>query len=178
VKLLILDIDETLIHASEQKLNREPEIRTELYFVYKRPYLETFLSFCRENFQVAVWTTAGAEFAQIVVEELFPKNYPIVFLWSRERCTRAYDPEKMEPYYVKNLAKLKRRGYALENIIMVDDTPQKLEKNYGNLVQIKEWLGSNDDRELLRLMSYLKDLKNVVNVRTIEKRSWHKHYEP
>ena len=83
----------------------------------------------------------------------------------------------MKPYYVKNLAKLKRKGYQLEQMIMIDDTPRKLEKNYGNLIRIREWLGEPDDQELLRLMKYLTDPKEVVNIRTVEKRSWHTHYE-
>ena len=83
----------------------------------------------------------------------------------------------MEPYYIKNLSKLKRKGFRLEHIIMVDDTPKKLEKNYGNLVRITEWLGNIRDKELLKLIKYLTDLKEAENVRTIEKRWWQTHYQ-
>ncbi|MEM8673805.1 MAG: NIF family HAD-type phosphatase [Cyanobacteria bacterium P01_G01_bin.67] len=70
----------------------------------------------------------------------------------------------------------KRQGYRLENIVMIDDTPRKLEKNYGNLVRVREWLGSTEDRELLLLMKYLTDLKKFKNIRKIEKRGWQSHY--
>lgn len=83
----------------------------------------------------------------------------------------------MEAYYIKNLKKLKRKGYHLEEIIMVDDTPRKLVKNYGNLVRVTEWLGDMEDNELLLLMQYLSDLKNVKNIRTIEKRGWQNIYK-
>jgi carboxy-terminal domain RNA polymerase II polypeptide A small phosphatase len=36
-KLLILDLDETLIHATSKKLSREPDFIVFDYFVYKRP---------------------------------------------------------------------------------------------------------------------------------------------
>ena len=177
MKLLILDLDETLIHATENSLTYEADLETELYHIYKRPYLDHFLAFCRENFEVGIWTTAGREFANIVIENVFPKNYPLKFLWSFKHCTRMYDPELMESYYIKNLAKLKRMGYRLEHMIMVDDTPKKLERNYGNLVRIKAWLGNPKDRELLRPINYLSDLKKVENVRAIDKRLWENEYE-
>lgn len=178
MKLLILDLDETLIYATEQKLERECDFQTELYHVYKRPHLDTFLAFCAEHFQVGIWTTAGANFADIVAANILREDYPLQFLWSRKRCTRAYDSELTEHYYVKNLAKLKRKGYKLEHVIMVDDTPRKLERNYGNLVQIKEWFGDPRDQELLRLMNYLMNLKEVEDIRTVEKRLWHINYQP
>ena len=82
----------------------------------------------------------------------------------------------MEAYYIKNLKKLKRKKYCLKEIVMVDDTPRKLERNYGNLVRVTEWLRDTNDNELLSLMQYLADLKNVENVRKIEKRGWQNYY--
>ena len=176
MKLLVLDLDETLIHATERPLKRQADFRTEFYYVYQRPFVKEFLEFCREHFLVGVWTTAGQDFARIVIKNTFPKNYPLQFVWSHKRCTRAYDPDLMQPYYIKNLAKLKRRGYRLEQIIMIDDTPKKLERNYGNLVRVTEWLGSSEDKELLILMQYLADLKSVTNIRRIDKRGWQNRY--
>ena len=53
--LLILDIDETLIHASERPLDREPDFGVGPFSVYRRPGLAEFLEFCQSKFQVAVW---------------------------------------------------------------------------------------------------------------------------
>ena len=176
MKLLILDLDETLIHATEETLGREADFTTELYYVYQRPYITDFLKFCSDNFYVGIWTTAGKDFASAVVENIFPPDYPLEFIWSRDRCTRMYDAELMQPYYIKNLAKLKRRGFCLSQIIMVDDTPRKLEKNYGNLVRVREWLGETEDNELLLLIKYLSDLRDFDNIRQIEKRGWKSRY--
>lgn len=112
-----------------------------------------------------------------VVSNIFPTNYPLEFVWSHKRCTRVFDSEFLDYYYVKDLKKLKRHGYSLEKIIMVDDTPRKLERNYSNLIRITEWLGDSSDRELLILIEYLTELKDVENVRKIEKRGWQKNYQ-
>ena len=176
LKLLILDLDETLIHATEEPLTYQADFKTELYLVYKRPFVDKFLEFCFQNFKVGVWTTAGNEFAEEVVQNIFPSDFTLEFLWSHQRCTRVFDSETLEVYYIKNLKKLKRQGYSLEEMIMVDDTPKKLERNYGNLVRVAEWLGEQSDRELLLLIQYLDYLKNIENIREIEKRGWKNRY--
>ena len=81
MKLLILDLDETLIHATENPLARKPDFKTDFYCVYKRPFINNFLEFCRDNFTVGVWTTAGEHFAHDVVNNLFPTDYPLEFIW-------------------------------------------------------------------------------------------------
>ena len=177
-KLLILDLDETLIHASETPLDLgvEHDFETDYHFVYKRPHVDEFLEFCRQEFKVAVWTSAGSKFAQIVYENLFGLEYKLEFLWSRDRCTRYFRPEFFDSEYLKNLKKSKRRGFPLEKTIMVDNTPAKLAKNYGNLVKIEDFKGDQSDRELPYLIEYLKELKQVENVRSVEKRGWRKRY--
>ncbi|MES3020224.1 MAG: NIF family HAD-type phosphatase [Pseudomonadota bacterium] len=74
-----------------------------------------------------------------------------------------------------NLAKVKRRGFKLEHVIMLDDTPAKLSRHY-NLVQIRMFEGDIADRELLLLMRYLADLELHDNIRAVEKRGWRARY--
>jgi TFIIF-interacting CTD phosphatase-like protein len=171
-KLLILDIDETLIHAREEPLNYQWHFETDLYLVYCRPYLADFIDFCREHFQVAIWTTGGEEFAAQIVKNIFPEDYKLEFVWSQDRCTHYFNEELCENGYLKNLYKVKKKGFKLENVIMVDDTPSKLKNNYGNLVPMPEFIGNVNDIELLRLMKYLLDLKKEKNIRKVEKRYW------
>ncbi len=175
-KLVILDIDETLLHASQGGIDRVCDFETELYFVYKRPFVDEFLSFCFANFDVAIWTAAGSEFANDIEREMIRVHGEPEFVWSSERCTPRFDPNAFETIPLKNLQKVKRRGYNLDQVIMVDDTPQKLAKNYGNLVRVNEYLGSVDDTELLALIKYLRYLKHVDNVRKVEKRGWHQSF--
>ena len=175
-KLIILDIDETLIHATENKLEREPDFESELYYVYKRPYVHEFIEFCFAHFSVAVWTTAGDKFADHVVTNLFENDKRLEFVWSRNRCTPIFERELHEHGHLKNLAKVKKKGFPLEHVIMIDDTPSKLRKSYGNLVRVNEFVGDPKDNELLILMKYLKDLKSEENIRKVEKRGWQNKY--
>ena len=176
-KLLILDLDETLIHGATQKLDYEPACIAPWCFLYKRPFAEEFMDFCKEHFNVAIWTTASPEHAEMVLSEICEPDYPFEFIWTSNRCTQARDKVGMDDYgsgyhWVKDLKKIKRLGFKLEQTIMVDDTPSMLERQYGNLVPIKRFKGDLKDRELLHLMEYLNDLKNESNIRKVEKRCW------
>ena len=55
---------------------------------------------------------------------------------------------------------------------MVDDSPEKLERNYGNHVWIRPFEGDPSDGELPRLGRYLEAIRGSENYRALEKRSW------
>lgn len=171
-KLLILDLDETLIHASKVPLTRAHDFVAGPYFVYKRPYLEEFIDFCFRFFKVAVWTSSSQLYAQTIAETLFSQGYSLEFLFARDRCVRRFDPELQSFFYIKDLSKVKKKGYTLEQIIMLDDTPQKLSRHYGNLVRVKEWLGDESDDELKIIQPFLLELNKQSNIRQLEKRNW------
>ena len=175
-KLLVLDLDETLIHAAELQLAHEEDFRVGHYYVYLRPYVEEFVSFALSTFRVGVWTASGEIYAAQVIERLFP-NEGLEFVWSSQRCTLARDWATGAYETIKNLRKLKARGYRLESIIAVDDTPSKYARNYGNLVAVREFVGDRNDNELRLLSRYLQQLATVANVRKVEKRFWHKHVQ-
>lgn len=171
-KLLILDLDETLIYGTEEKSEREADFIVGQYFVYKRPFLDECLEFCFENFDVAVWTSSTKNYAAGIVENIFGSKYRTEFLWARERCTMSFDQEERENFLEKKMSKIRKRGYDLKSVIVVDDSPEKWRSSYGNLVCVKPFFGESDDDELKHLIEYLKRLKNIENVRSVEKRNW------
>jgi TFIIF-interacting CTD phosphatase-like protein len=178
-KLLILDLDETLIYSTETPLARRADFYVKPYHVYKRPDLDTFITTCFDWFNVAVWTSAGSKYATEIVAAIFPDPQALDFVWTSDRCSIVYnyDYDLIDGHYPtyysrKLLKKVKDRGYKLESIIAIDDTPKKWEKSYGNLVRIAPFEGDENDRELKYLSDYLGILKNVNNIRTIEKRYW------
>jgi RNA polymerase II subunit A small phosphatase-like protein len=177
-KLLILDLDETLVFASEQPLARESAFRAGPYHVYKRPHVDTFLATCLDWFEVAVWTSSSPSYAAIVVKELFPQPQNLSFVWAADRCTRTHDTERFEHHWRKNLKKVRRKGYRLESVIVVDDSPEKWEQSYGNLVRVRPFLSDQNDEELLPLLVYLNWLRAAENVRGIEKRRWRSQTMP
>lgn len=172
-KLLILDLDETLIFATETPLKRDADFRVGHYHVYRRPFLSDFLTESMERFTVAVWTSSSPDYAAAVVATIFPDPTRLAFAWAADRCSTRYCPEDGSYYTRKPLIKVCRRlGYARERIIVVDDTPRKWEQSYGNLVSVLPFEGDPSDAELPQLSAYLNHLRNISNVRTIEKRRW------
>ncbi|MDQ4120459.1 MAG: HAD family hydrolase [Acidobacteriota bacterium] len=134
--------------------------------------LETFLEFCFENFEVAVWTTATKPYAEEILRRILKDNQRLQFIWTRERCTLAFDEDEREHFFVKKMYKLRRRGYKPKSVIVVDDSPNVWKTSFGNLVRVSQFEGDENDEELKFLPIYLEKLKDVENVRVIEKRNW------
>ena len=170
-KLLVLDLDETLIHARETPLAHAEDFRALDYFVYRRPQLTPFLATVAQHFELSVWTSSGHVYAQAVVEQVLAP-YPLRFVWSNRRCTLVRDWPGDRQVELKSLAKLKRHGWSLDDIVAVDDTPAKHARNHGNLVAVSEFRGEPADQELQLLALYLPTLAQLPSVRCVEKRNW------
>lgn len=145
--------------------------------MYTRPGLGEFLTSCFRWFHVGVWTSSTEPYARDVVRAIMGER-PLAILWCRDRCTRRFDGEAQMHYWVKDLRKLKRMGFRLEDILIVDDTPQKAERNYGNHIRVSEWQGDETDDELLLLKEFLNTLRTIPSVRTVEKRGWRTTVRP
>jgi len=138
-KLVILDLDETLIFGSKDKLERKEDFKVFDYFVYKRPNLDDFIIKLNKHYQIAIWSSAGEEYVQKVSKYIKPELVEFKFVWSRERAVYqknlndddSYDSDN-HYHYVKPLKKVKKLGYELKNMIIIDDSPHKSKLNYGN----------------------------------------------
>jgi RNA polymerase II subunit A small phosphatase-like protein len=169
--LLVLDLDETLVHASDVPLADPWDARVANYYVYARPGLRTFLETMGAAYTLGVWTSSSAAYADGIVRT-FMEGVALRFVWSARRCTYPQDPYRGTASPVKNLSKLKRLGFRLERIVMLDDTPEKLHRHYGNLVRVRPYFGEPDDDELSRVTAYLLRLATADDVRRLEKRDW------
>ncbi|MEM9195783.1 MAG: HAD family hydrolase [Myxococcota bacterium] len=176
-KLLVLDLDETLVYADVIARGAPGERTVGPYFVVERPGLRPFIERCLEWFAVGIWTASTRDYAGPVVRE-FVDLERLAFLWDRKRCTWHHDIDTREHGYLKDLRKLRRRGYRKEQILVVDDSPRKLKRSYGNLIRIDAFEGDPADRELDALLVYLEALGPVPNVRRIEKRGWRTRIRP
>lgn len=172
--LLILDLDETLIYASESELKKPPDFKIPNYFVYKRPYLDQFFSEISPYYDLAIWSSGSDDYVEEITRNIRPENIDFQFIWGRSRCTYRRNLCLNEYEYEKKLEKVKRKGYSLEKILIIDDTPQKTRANYGNAIYVSEFTGTPQDNELELLSQYLLKIKDTENIRKIEKRFWKK----
>lgn len=172
--LIVFDLDETLIHSANAELSYPANFTFDKYFVYERPLLRSFLHDIATHFPIGVWSAAGETYVQEIVSKIMPETVEPVIVWARNKCSMRRDIINDTYNYEKRLDKLKKKGYRLEQILIIDDSPEKARTNYGNAIYIKEFTGDPDDCELRFLYNYLLTLKNVDNVRTIEKRGWRK----
>ncbi len=92
--LVILDLDETLVHVPDYPLARRADFEVLGHAGYRRPFLDEFLGQLRGRYDVAVWTAAGRDYAQAVVSTIIP--------WWTEQIVPQID------YLTPNLQRLER----------------------------------------------------------------------
>lgn len=170
--LLILDLDETLVHGSEAPLHRPADFTVGPFHIYKRPHVDSFLESTAVHYDLAIWSSASHGYVTHVVRVLGGGVVEWQFVWSRSRCVPRLHPELMEIQFIKDLKKVKRLGHDLDRVLIVDDTRHKVSRNYGNAIYVSPYEGADHDRELHRLAGYVNWLRAEANFRKIEKRGW------
>ena len=132
-KLLVLDLDETLIHANAPEVLCAPaETMVGPYGLLRRPHLHEFLAQAFDWFEVGIWTASSRGYAEQVVDWLGVRPR-LRFLWARERCTPWLDAETMDRVRLKPLQKIVRSlKVDRRKVLFVDDTPEKIRRSYGN----------------------------------------------
>jgi len=182
-KLLVLDMDETLVHSweladmNQYARERSPDIVLKGgYRSFKRPGVEEFLAACFSKFKaVGLWTAGTLPYALELLPHLCELEQ-FAFVWGRERCTYRRDLETQDTYWLKDIGKLRRFGFPKSKILCVDDSPEKFSRSFGNYIYIKPFEGDPEDTELQKLEQFLEELGPVPNVRTIEKRGWQRNF--
>ena len=89
--LLILDLDETLVHTVEidkpQPVGITPDyvVGSCRHQVYRRPFLDQFLTIVGQYYDLAVWSSAGSLYVEPTVELIFADFPAPLFVWSSDR---------------------------------------------------------------------------------------------
>lgn len=150
-----LDIDETLIKTRQYSclMNRPDD--AEFYFacgpfkyaLYKRPFLDEFLTYLHQHYNVFFYTRATQEYAQQIITFL---GYPTTPLFHREDCERIeeilpYEKHKIV-YYKKNLGMIANKlNTELRYIVFIDDVVNEREITPTDIViTIPEYDGEDD----------------------------------
>jgi len=140
-KLIILDLDNTLIYASLYELPAKILFKYSDYLtIYARPHTKEFVQKCRTIADVVVVTTAVRDYAKKVCEHLQIKP---IELFSREDCLILnYKYVKSVPDYYFDL---------YDDIIIFDDSPELWDKKSHEkcrVIGVAPFTGEADDDEL------------------------------
>lgn len=170
-KNIILDLDNTLICSqllSENTgLKNFPYAHIDGYITYARPYLQEFLDYIFEHFNVAVWTAASKGYAQDIVNKfiLIKPNRKLKFIFYSYHCNLS----KNHGRGLKDLSILWSyfglKGFNPTNTLIVDDNTEVKSIQKNGCYHIKAFdvddKNSQRDTELLKLISLLREsLKN------------------
>ena len=149
---LVLDLDETLVHYIEEK---------DRHYVQVRPFAEYFLSEMGKYFELVIFTSAEEEYANIVLEEI-DKNKVITHKLYRRHV------EYSDGFCLKDLNKI---GRDLKKVCIIDNDKNNFKLQMENGIEIKEFLGEQDDNELDLLGDLLMSIieSNLEDIRPVIK---------
>jgi len=154
VKLMILDVDETLIHSCSEWIGRKADFIAADHMIFVRPYAKTFISLALQQYKVAIWTASYGQYTREILSHLFEDVSDIEFIWDRNDCLRSrYDSGN--EYFAKELSKLEQAGWTNDRYLIVDDMPEHIVGSQENIIGIKPYFGSINDAELLALTQQL-----------------------
>ena len=149
---LVLDLDETLVHYIEEK---------DRHYVQVRPFAEYFISEMGKYFELVIFTSAEEEYANIVLEEI-DKNKVITHKLYRRHV------EYNDGLCLKDLDKI---GRDIKRVCIIDNDKNNFKLHVDNGIEIKEFLGEQDDNELDLLGDLLMSIieSNADDIRPINK---------
>ncbi|GLJ15209.1 hypothetical protein SUGI_0248610 [Cryptomeria japonica] len=174
-KTVVLDLDNTLVHASFTPIPQYDFLITVpgmgesddtlTYHVQKRPGVDLLLQRLSEyKYEIIVFTSAEETYADAILNKLeMDNNITIEFRLYKDSCTimeiqsKEDDDEnegkgnvkEQKVVMVKDLARL---GRDLKNVIIVDDDPAGYTFQPENAVSLKAFKGDLTDRELWKVM--------------------------
>ncbi|XP_027162849.1 carboxy-terminal domain RNA polymerase II polypeptide A small phosphatase 1-like [Coffea eugenioides] len=158
-KTVFLDLDETLVHSQPGPAPEKydfivrPMIDGERvdFFVLKRPFVEEFLEFLRNKFEIVVFTAGIEEYASQVLDRIDGKGLISHRLY-RDSC------KELDGKFVKDLSEL---GRDLKRVVIVDDNPNSYVFQPDNAVPILPFIDDLGDGELKKLIQFFEKLDEV-----------------
>ncbi|KAH7956214.1 hypothetical protein HPB52_007139 [Rhipicephalus sanguineus] len=174
-KILVLDLDETLIHSHHDGVIRQmvkpgtpPDFVLKVsnrhpvrFFVHKRPHVDYFLD---------VVTITLQELSFFVMFVSLKQGYTVFLFFFPsspfQHCTLDYGS------YTKDLSAITQD---LSSIFILDNSPGAYRSYPDNAIPIKSWFSDPRDMALLNLLPVLDALRFTSDVRSVLSRNLHLH---
>ena len=160
-KVVLLDLDETLIHGDFQEeylndidhpydkiikftsLDEQEEVSVGIFI---RNGVQKFLEEISKIFDIGIFTASSKDYADAVINYLDPNNEFIKFRLYRNSCI------KVNNISIKDLRII---GVDLKNIVLIDNNMYSFANQLGNGILINSFYYDKNDYDLFSVMSYL-----------------------
>jgi len=173
--ILILDLDETLLHSSLQvpdpqfahlyqySINVYIDHVPVTFYVSERPYLKNFMKKVCDWYRVVIFTASVRNYADPVIDRLYYSDR-IAGRFFRESCSQ------FEGMFIKDLTTVcgDNGAEGLSRCIIIDNSPISYMWNQENAIPCESWMADNEnDQELLNLLPFLEALRYTSDVRNV-----------
>ncbi|CAF4894833.1 unnamed protein product, partial [Rotaria socialis] len=181
-KILVLDLDETLIHSHHDGLIRavtgkpvgppdfiipvEIEKHPVRFFVYKRPHVDYFLEIVSKWYELVVFTASMEIYGAAVTDKLDNNRNILSRRFFRQHCTLESGTYSKDLCVVNN---------DLSRIFILDNSPVAYRSYLFNAIPIKSWFFDPTDTCLLSLLPFLDALRFCRDVRSVLAMNLHLH---
>ena len=172
-KTLILDLDETLIHSMFEK-NQASDLKIAIHLtknsiieisVNIRPYALSFLEEMSKIYEIVIFSSSHQSYANAILNVMDTNNKFITYRVFRDNCVVAQDGSLM-----KDLRIFANRD--LKDIVIVDNSMLCYGWQVENGIPIVPYFCDKEDKELVKLSGFLKELKDVDDVREVVGRAF------
>jgi CTD small phosphatase-like protein 2 len=166
-KTVVVDLDETLIHASPTNKKPDhiitkilPDGSTLSLKVSIRPFAKDFIRTAAGLADVVIFTASVKNYADPIIDLLDPCREFVKLRLYRESCILTSHG------FVKDLSILKKN---LKDIIIVDNLASSFAKQKENGILISSWFGDGNDNELLKLSKNIRRILSYEDLRRGDK---------
>ncbi|KAJ8901419.1 hypothetical protein NDN08_007265 [Rhodosorus marinus] len=163
-KALVLDLDETLVHAHmdldghyDALLEFWTKDNVEVLAVNLRPHLRTFLMTVAMWYDVYIFTAAAREYADPLVN-MIDVGGVVKGRFFRDSCLTTKLGSVKDLSLVQN---------DLRKVLIIDNSSVSYALQEDNAVPISTWTHDPLDEQLLNVLPLLENLANVADVRSI-----------
>lgn len=165
-KILVLDLDETLIHStcrSSGDCDFFVEVLIDrsscLYYLFKRPHVDHFLKTVAEWYHLVIYTASLREYADPVINWLDGGRNLF-----KKRLFRSACVEISPGAHAKNLCLV---DADLSRVCLLDNTAASFAMHPLNGIPIESWTSDRNDTALMDLLPFFDALRFVDDVRSI-----------
>ena len=167
-KLLLIDLDETLIHTefrdkdnykAIELFTRKSKCKSKTFSYYDenyiyyievffRPYLQEFLNAVYKYFDLAIFTAAMKGYADTIIDYIDPNNQFFQFRLYRDACIPI-----QQRIYIKDLRIIK--DYDPMNVILMDNSLYSFMNQPSNGMLVNSFYTNHKDTQLISAKNFL-----------------------